>query len=125
VSGNSIRGLQPPQGGTVHGEGPFANTRWTLVAALHDGEMGADRPLLELCLHNWYPVYSYLRRCGHGPGEAQELTRAFFEQLLHGGPGGAQPSEFGRFREFLVAELQRFLAKGLSRPGAGATAAGC
>jgi hypothetical protein len=98
----------------------FANTRWTLVAALGQGDEGAERPLLELCLHNWYPVYSYLRRCGHPPGAAQELTRAFFEQLLHGAPGQAQPAQFGRFREFLVAELQRFLAQGLSHPGPGA-----
>lgn len=120
MSGHSLRHLQAVDGDPAQGDGPFANTRWTLVAALHDGEAGADRPLLELCLHNWYPVYSYLRRCGHAPAAAQELTRAFFEQLLHGGSGGAQPSQFGRFREYLVAELQRFLAQGLAQPGADA-----
>lgn len=117
MSGTSLRGIGQPVGEPAHGHDPFAKTRWTLVAALGQGEAGAERPLLELCLHNWYPVYSYLRRCGHAPEPAQELTRAFFEQLLRGISGKAQPSQFGRFREFLVAELQRFLAQGLAHPG--------
>jgi hypothetical protein len=49
----------------------FANTRWSLVAALRADVDGGHKPLLELCLHNWYPVYSYLRRCGHAPHEAR------------------------------------------------------
>ena len=120
MSGNSIREVQQPSLAAAHADAPFANTRWTLVAALQEGDADAARPLLELCLHNWYPVYSYLRRCGHAPGATQELTRAFFDQLLHDAPGRAQPSQYGRFREFLVAELQRFLAQGLSQPGADA-----
>ena len=117
MSGTTLRGIGHPTADPPHRDGQFANTRWTLVSALGQGDAGAERPLLELCLHNWYPVYSYLRRCGHAPEPAQELTRAFFDQLLHDTAARAQPSEFGRFREFLVSELQRFLAQGLSRPG--------
>ena len=98
----------------------FANTRWTLVAALQDGEGGAQRHLLELCLHNWYPVYSYLRRCGHAPEIAQQLTRTFFDQLLREGPDRAVNSDFGRFHQFLLAELHRFLSS--DRPPASANA---
>jgi hypothetical protein len=89
----------------------FANTRWSLVAALKDGKGDAQRHLLELCLHNWYPVYSYLRRCGHPPEAAQELTRSFFDQLLQEGPSRIADSGFGRFRQFLLAELHRFLSQ--------------
>lgn len=89
----------------------FASTRWTLVAALKKGEGGAERHLLELCLHNWYPAYSYLRRCGHCPETAQQMTRAFFDQLLREGPERAVNSEFGRFHQFLLDELQRFLSQ--------------
>jgi hypothetical protein len=90
----------------------FANTRWSLVAALREsGPDGAHKPLLELCLHNWYPVYSYLRRCGHAPAEAQERTREFFDYLLREGAARAAGSEYGRFREFLVAELHAYLKR--------------
>lgn len=98
----------------------FANTRWTLVAALKDGEAGAQRHLLELCLQNWFPVYSYLRRCGHAPDNAQAMSRAFFEQLLREGPARAVNSDFGRFRQFLLAELHRFLALGSTTPSSNA-----
>ena len=99
----------------------FANTRWSLVAALRDsGPDGARKPLLELCLHNWYPVYSYLRRCGHAPADAQERTREFFDYLLREGAVRAAGSEYGRFREFLLAELHTFLAR--ARPAQPVTA---
>lgn len=91
----------------------FANTRWSLVAALRgegDGD-GGDKPLLELCLHSWYPVYSYLRRSGHAPNEAQERTREFFDYLLREGAARAGASQHGRFREFLLAELHAFLSR--------------
>lgn len=88
----------------------FANTRWSLVAALGDGT-ASQAPLLELCLHNWYPVYSYLRHSGHSPEGAQELTRGFFHHLIHSGTSHASTSRFGRFRQFLLAQLHAFLSQ--------------
>ena len=96
--------------GTMAGSGRgFVNTRWSLVAALDASGPEAKTPLLELCLRNWYPVYSYLRRCGHAPETAQELTRAFFDHLLDGGSSAPDGQRFGRFREFLLSELHAFL----------------
>ena len=88
----------------------FANTRWSLVAALGDGS-DSQAPLLELCLHNWYPVYSYLRHSGHSPEGAQELTRSFFHHLMTSGASHAGATRYGRFRQFLLAELHLFLAQ--------------
>jgi RNA polymerase sigma-70 factor (ECF subfamily) len=88
----------------------FANTRWSLVAALDNRGSAALTPLLELCLRNWYPVYAYLRRCGHNPETAQALTRQFFDHLLNRGTGHGDGERFGRFREFLLAELHAFLS---------------
>ena len=87
----------------------FENTRWSLVAALGSGGDSAQASLLELCLRNWYPVYSYLRCCGHAPETAQELTRQFFDYLLNREGGHPDGARFGRFREFLRAELHAFL----------------
>lgn len=91
----------------------FADTRWSLVAALRNAgdERQSQASLYELCLRNWYPVYSYLRRCGHAPELAQQLTREFFDQLLRDGVARAADTGFGRFREFLLAQLQAFLSQ--------------
>ena len=105
---------------SAHSSPQFANTRWSLVAALREGQEGGRKPLLELCLHNWYPVYSYLRRCGHAPREAQERTREFFDFLLREGATRAGASQHGRFREFLLAELHGFLSR--ERPAQPVTA---
>jgi hypothetical protein len=90
--------------------GNFANTRWSLVAALDSRRQRRADPLLELCLRNWYSVYAYLRRCGHAPETAQALTQPFFDHLLNRGSGHADGERFGRFREFLLAELHAFLS---------------
>jgi hypothetical protein len=87
----------------------FENTRWSLVAALGNRDSAALTPLLELCLRNWYPVYAYLRRCGHNPETAQAMTQQFFDHLLNRGASRADGERFGRFREFLLAELHAFL----------------
>lgn len=93
--------------------GEFATTRWSLVAALESGRTDpgtARRKLIELCLHYWYPVYSYLRRSGHAPEAAQDLCRAFFARLLRDGPQRVAQARMPRFRLFLLGELHRFLA---------------
>src|SRR5262245_12362365 len=92
----------------------FGNTRWSLVAALGDrSEAGSDarQRLIELCLHYWYPVYVYLRHCGHGPDAAQRMTAGFFGQLLRDGPQRASAANVGRFRLFLQEELHRYLSR--------------
>jgi RNA polymerase sigma-70 factor (ECF subfamily) len=58
----------------------------------------------------WYPVFAYARRCGHPPAIAQEITQAFFHHLVAArlrAVGSAPPT---RFREWLLAELARFVA---------------
>jgi len=89
----------------------FANTRWSLVAALDNRADASLTPLLELCLRNWYPVYAYLRHCGHNPETAQALTQQFFDHLVNRGTRQPDGARFGRFREFLLAELHGFLSR--------------
>lgn len=88
----------------------FAATRWSLVAAAGAQDPDtARRALIELCLRYWYPVYGYVRGCGHAAAVAQDITRGFFEDVMQQRLSleGAQAS--GRFREFLLAALNRFL----------------
>ena len=60
----------------------FATTHWSVVLAAGKDESAPARTALEtLCRAYWYPIYVYVRRKGHGPDEAQDLTE-FFAQLI-------------------------------------------
>lgn len=87
----------------------FSRTRWSIVLDLqHPGADGAQRSLLDLCQRYWYPVFAYIRRCGHPADTANDMTRAFFAQLTQV-LKEIDPRTQGRFRNFLVQRLHRFL----------------
>jgi RNA polymerase sigma factor (sigma-70 family) len=70
----------------------------------------ARAALATLCQHYWFPLYAHVRRRGHSAHDAQDITQAFFARLLeHGTLAGADPRR-GRFRSFLLASLNHFLA---------------
>src|SRR5205085_2522591 len=57
----------------------FPTTRWSRVAVAGDpAASGARAALEELCRAYWYPLYALIRRKGHGPDEAADLTQAHF-----------------------------------------------
>jgi RNA polymerase sigma-70 factor (ECF subfamily) len=89
----------------------FATTRWSLIAAAQDGAAPAARQALaDLCAAYWFPVYAYVRRRGHDHHAAQDLTQAFFARLLEKNDLAAADRTRGRFRAFLLAACQHFLA---------------
>lgn len=66
--------------------------------------------LAKLCQTYWHPLYAYVRRRGHSPEDAQDLTQGFFAHLLeHNAMATASPKR-GRFRSFLLASLNHFLS---------------
>lgn len=88
----------------------FAQTRWSLVARVQDHEPASARQaLVELCLRYWFPVYAYVRGCGHEVAVAQDISRGFFEHLVQTEARALQGSAGGRFRDFLLAALHRYL----------------
>ena len=90
----------------------FATTRWSIInAACHGPTLEADAALEVLCRAYWYPLYAYVRRSGHAPADAQDLTQAFFARLLEKSWLSNALPERGRFRGFLLMALKRFLAK--------------
>ncbi len=97
---------------TTDGGNPiFATTHWSVVQrAGGESESQAAGALQQLCLAYWYPLYAYVRRQGRGPEEAQDLTQAFFAQLLARGSLRQVSREKGRFRSFLLAAMNHFLA---------------
>lgn len=89
----------------------FATTSWSLVARAGERDAATARAALEtLCGAYWYPLYAFLRRQGRGADEAQELTQAFFCELLEKQRVPQARAERGRFRSFLLASLRNFAA---------------
>ena len=66
--------------------------------------------LAEVCRIYWYPIYSFVRRRGASPEDAQDLTQSFFLHLLaHNALSQVSPLK-GKFRSFLLALLQNYLS---------------
>lgn len=98
------------------GKSRFATTRWTLIlsATRGSGAQSAEA-LASLCQIYWYPVYAYVRRRGYVTDAARDLTQGFFTRLLEHDYLATVDRERGRFRSFLLAAVQHFLANEYDR----------
>ena len=98
------------------GGGRFTTTHWSLVLAAAGTEDAHGREALaKLCQVYWYPLYAFVRRQGHGPHDAQDLTQEFFMRLLEKDYLGDVDRSKGKFRSFLLAALKHFLSKEWAR----------
>jgi RNA polymerase sigma-70 factor (ECF subfamily) len=89
----------------------FATTHWSLVLSARAADTPSAREALaELCRVYWYPLYAYVRRRGHDHDRAQDLTQEFFARLLEKNGLASVDKGRGRFRSFLLAACQHFLA---------------
>jgi RNA polymerase sigma-70 factor (ECF subfamily) len=81
-----------------------------VLSARQKGSPQSAAALETLCRTYWYPLYAFVRRQGHSPPDAQDLTQGFFARLLQKDYLQAAAREKGRFRTFLIVALKRFLA---------------
>lgn len=89
----------------------FRTTHWSLVvSALNHDSSVSDEALDRLCRLYWYPVFHFVRKKGHREHDAQDLTQAFFAQLLEKNWLKRVDPSRGRFRSFLLMILKRFMA---------------
>jgi RNA polymerase sigma-70 factor (ECF subfamily) len=94
----------------------FETTRWSVVvAAGGDDSLAARAALATLCETYWYPLYAYVRRRGTSADDARDLTQGFLASLLERRDFEHVRQERGRFRAFLLASLQHFLANDAAR----------
>lgn len=94
----------------------FATTHWSLVLAAGENDSAPAHYALEtLCGAYWYPIYVYVRRKGCRPDEAKDLTQEFFAQLIAKEHLRLADPSKGKFRTFLLATLDYFLAREWSR----------
>ncbi len=90
----------------------FASTRWSLVAAAgKDRSAAAQEALATLCQTYWYPLYAYARRHLPNAHDAQDMTQAFFAELLEKDYLQAADPQRGRFRSFLLTAFKHFLSR--------------
>jgi RNA polymerase sigma-70 factor (ECF subfamily) len=93
------------------GRGTFKPTHWSVVLATRDEDGPEARDALErLCRTYWFPLYAYVRRRGYSHEEAEDLTQAFLAHLLERNRIARADPQRGRFRSFLLAAMQNFLA---------------
>jgi RNA polymerase sigma factor (sigma-70 family) len=94
----------------------FASTRWSLVAAAGQGRSPESQAALAtLCQIYWYPLYAYARRRLPNVHDAQDLTQAFFAELLEKDFLQAADPQRGKFRSFLLTAFKHFLSKERAR----------
>jgi len=101
----------------AQGPNAFPSTHWTLVVAAGGNHSTLERTeaLESLCGGYWNPVYAFVRRRGHSPEQAQDLTQQFFLRILDGAFFEKANPEKGRFRSFLLGSVQNFLADASDR----------
>jgi RNA polymerase sigma factor (sigma-70 family) len=89
----------------------FPVTQWTVVLAAGGTPSPESAAALErLCSSYWYPLYAFVRRSGHSPPDAEDLTQEFFARLLEHNWIAHADRHRGRFRSFLMMAMKRFLA---------------
>jgi RNA polymerase sigma factor (sigma-70 family) len=89
----------------------FATTHWTVVlAAGRQHTEQSDRALATLCQTYWHPLYTYVRRRGCSPHDAEDLTQEFFARILARNDVATVSPERGKFRAYLLAAINHFLA---------------
>jgi DNA-directed RNA polymerase specialized sigma24 family protein len=97
----------------------FATTHWSRVLTAGEADPARAREAMELlCSDYWYPLYVYVRRKGYPAADAEDLVQGFFARLLSlNSMAGVQQSR-GRFRSFLLASLDHYLADEWDRSSA-------
>jgi RNA polymerase sigma factor (sigma-70 family) len=91
--------------------GQFDKTRWSMVLeAVQSHAPGSHRALAELCERYWRPLYGFARGRGHSPEDTQDLVQGFFEHLIGSRGLATVDRSKGRFRSFLLASFQNFMA---------------
>lgn len=93
----------------------FATTRWSVVLGAASETEQAHVALEELCRLYWFPVYAYIRRRGHPPEDAEDLTQGFFHRLIDRQSLAGIRREGGRFRSYLLAAVENFLVNDFDR----------
>jgi RNA polymerase sigma-70 factor (ECF subfamily) len=96
----------------------FQTTHWSLVLAAARGGEGSAAALEWLCGTYWFPLYAFIRRQGHDPENARDLTQSFFLHVIEKSSLREIDPRLGKFRAFLLAAVKNFMSNERVRKGA-------
>ena len=97
--------------GTIQdGGAAFATTHWTVVAACASEDEIGNAALAQLCRDYWPPLYTFARRRGYSPADAQDIVQDFFAFLLQSKAYARTDSTKGKFRSFVLASLKNYMS---------------
>ncbi len=106
--------MKPTPGTLRDGGAAFGTTHWSVVGACRDDrEMAtgvSHAALSRLCRDYWPPLYSFVRRRGYAPADAQDLVQGFFACFLRSKAYMHAERAKGKFRSFLLASLKHYMA---------------
>ena len=98
-----------PQG--FQSGGWFVTTDWSVVLNAKENDSAcASEALEKLCKIYWRPLYTFIRRNGYMPADAQDLTQEFFSRLLSKEYLRHLRDQRGKFRSFLLTFVKHFLS---------------
>lgn len=93
------------------GGASFLTTHWSVVAqSALTNVPEAENAIAKLCETYWPPIYSFIRRRGYSPADAQDLTQSFFAFFLRTRAYARVDQLNGKFRSFLLASVKNFLS---------------
>ena len=107
---DDVTSLAAIGGNSRHGAVAFTTTHWSVVLTAQGESPAAEEALEKLCRIYWRPIFSFIRRQGVAPPEAEDLTQGFFASLLEHRNLDAVRRERGRLRSYLLGALKYFLA---------------
>lgn len=90
----------------------FPATRWSLVLGAQnlENEEESRRALSELCELYWYPLYAFVRRKGHTPADAEDVTQGFFCELISKDRVQLFAENKGKLRAYLLSSVKNYLS---------------
>lgn len=102
------------------GGAPFQTTHWTLVLQAGNAEAddAAQKALATFTETYWPSLYTFVRRRGYSPADAQDIVQGFFVHLLEQRTLSRADQERGRLRTFLLGAIEKFMLKQRERMGA-------
>ena len=105
VTSTTTSGASEQKGGFA-----FTTTHWNVVLEAQGESPAAQEALEKLCRTYWRPIFTFLRRQGLRPDEAEDITQRIFASLLEHRNLNAVRKEQGRLRSYLLGALKYFLA---------------
>ena len=108
--------MKDDQSSPTGGVNRFQSTRWSVVLLSAQSQApGCKEALADLCKLYWYPLYAFIRHRGNSPEDAQDLVQGFFLHLIEYKTLSRVDRSKGKFRSFLLASLQNYLANEADR----------